>query len=266
MKNVLITGKNSFIGTTLEKLLLQEPDKFNVESLDMRGESWRMTNFSKYDVIVHVAAIVHNKEKPEMEVLYLKVNRDLPVDLAIIAKNSGVSQFIFMSSMAIYGEEGKLCEELIINRTTPVNPKNFYSISKFLAETELEKLNEIDFKVVILRPPMVYGINCPGNYSKLESIARKLPVFPMIENKRSMIHVDKLCQFIRTHIENRSEGIYFPQDENYHNTSQMVKDLAEKNGKSIYLSKLMGKIIKRFGKKAKILNKVFGNLVYEKDL
>jgi len=264
MKNILITGKNSYIGTSLENWLMREPDNYNLDTLDMKDESWKENDFSIYDVIFHVAAVVHQREKPEMEDLFFKVNRDLPIEVAKKAKFSGISQFIFMSTMAVYGEEGKLGQEVVISRNTPVNPKNYYGVSKVEAEVELNKLNDDIFKVVVLRPPMVYGANCPGNYAKLEKLAIKSLIFPLIDNKRSMVHIDKLCQLVKEYIDNENVGLYFPQDDEYVNTSKMVKQLAEKNGKSIHLSKTAGIVIKLIGKRFDLINKVFGNLVYEK--
>ncbi|PWW31273.1 UDP-glucose 4-epimerase [Cytobacillus oceanisediminis] len=264
MKSILITGKNSYIGTSLENCLMREPDKYKVSSVTLRDESWKEDDFSKYDVIFHVAAVVHQKEKPDMRESYFKVNRDLPIEVAKKAKQSGVSQFIFMSTMAVYGEEGKLGEEIVIKRNTPVNPKTFYGVSKVEAEEGLNKIINDKFKVVIIRPPMVYGPNCPGNYAKLEKLAIKLPVFPMIDNKRSMLHIDKLCHSVKEYIDSEVEGLYFPQDDEYVNTSLMVKKMANKSGKSIHLSETAGLVTKLIGKRINLINKVFGSLVYEK--
>ena len=264
MKKILITGKNSYIGTSVEKWLLKEPDKYHVETIDMKDDSWKEKDFSTFDVVFHVAAVVHQKEKPEFKELYNKVNKELPVEVAKKSKDANVSQFIFMSTMAVYGEEGKLGEEVVINVKTPINPKTLYSVSKVEAEKELDKLNNDSFRVVVLRPPMVYGPNCPGNYAKLEKLAIRTPVFPYIDNKRSVLHIDKLCQFIKEYIDKEARGLYFPQDDEYINTSIMVKELAVMNGKSIYLSKTYGFLIKLFGKRIKLINKVFGNLIYEK--
>ncbi|WP_182199802.1 NAD-dependent epimerase/dehydratase family protein [Paraliobacillus salinarum] len=264
MKKILITGKNSYVGTSFKKWLERYSEDYLIDSISLRDDSWREKDFSTYDVVFHVAAVVHQKEKPGMKELYFKVNRDLPIEIAKKAKEAGVSQFIFMSTMAVYGEEGKLGQEVVINRNTPVDPKTFYGISKVEAEAELNKLNDSSFRVVVLRPPMVYGPNCPGNYARLEKLAIKTPVFPLIDNKRSMLHIDKLCQSVKEYIDEVAEGLYFPQDDKYINTCLMVKELAKKNGKSIYLSKTVGVIIKLIFKRVNLINKVFGNLVYEK--
>lgn len=263
MKRILITGANSYIGVSLEKWLEQWSEEYTVESLDMMDRDWGKKDFSGFDVVFHVAAVVHKQEKPEMESIYTKVNKNLPIEVAKKAKQAGVKQFIFMSTMAIYGEEGKIGKELVITENTHPNPKTYYGKSKIEAERALQKLSDPNFKIVVLRPPMVYGPNCPGNYSRLEKIALKSPIFPMIENKRSMLHVNKLCEYVKSYVDFEDEGIYLPQDDEYVNTSLLVKKIAEQNGRRIYLSRFMGFIIKLFGKRISILNKVFGNLVYK---
>jgi len=264
MKKILITGVNSYIGTSLEKWLEKYSDKYYIDTLDMKDNEWKNRDFSKYDVVFHVAAVVHKREKPESKSLYLKVNRDLPVEVAKKAQETGVKQFIFMSTMAVYGEEGKIGKEVVITKDTKPNPKTYYGKSKIEAEYELNKLTNENFKIVELRPPMVYGPNCPGNYARLEKLALKSPIFPMIENKRSMLHIDKLCEYVREYIDEEVEGVFFPQDDEYVNTSLLVKRIAEQNGKTIYMSKSMGWMIKLIGKKVSFVNKVFGNLVYDR--
>lgn len=264
MKKILITGANSYIGTSFEKWLKQWPEEYKVDTVSMRDDAWKEKGFSEYDVVLHMAAVVHKKEKPEMESLYFKVNRNLPVEVAKKAREAGVRQFIFMSTMAVYGEEGKIGEELVITRNTKPNPKTYYGKSKLEAEYELNRLTNENFKVIVLRPPMVYGPNCPGNYSRLEKLALKSPVFPMIQNKRSMLHIYKLCEYVKEYIDNESQGVFFPQDNEYVNTSLLVKKIAQENGKKIYLSKSMGWIMKLIGKRINVVNKVFGNLIYGK--
>ena len=264
MKKILITGKNSYVGKSLERWLEKYSDKYSIDCISLRDDSWKEKDFSKYDVVFHVAAVVHKKEKPEMESLYFKVNRDLTVMLAKKAKLAGVKQFIFMSTMSVYGEEGKIGQEVVINRETSPNPKTYYGKSKIEAENQLKELVNETFKVIILRPPMIYGPNCPGNYMRLETLAKKIPVFPLIENKRSMLHVNKLSDVIKKIIDDEAKGLFLPQDDEYVNTSILVKNLAEQSGNRIFLSRFMGTIIKLVGKRIDLINKVFGNLVYEK--
>ncbi|RKD23103.1 hypothetical protein BEP19_12830 [Ammoniphilus oxalaticus] len=264
MKRILITGKNSYVGTNFQRWLENEPDKYMVESISVRDDAWKEKDFSKYDVVLHVAAMVHKKEQPEMERLYFEVNKELPLQIAIKAKKSGVKQFIFMSTMAVYGEEGKVDREVIITRGTLPNPKTFYGKSKLRAEYELKKISDESFKIAILRPPIIYGPNCPGNYSRLESLAKKVPIFPLIDNKRSMLHIKSLCKMLDELIEGKKEGLFLPQDDEYVNTSLLVKDLGKQRGRKIYLSRFVGWLIRLVGKNNNLVKKVFGNLVYER--
>lgn len=263
MKNLLITGKNSYIGTSLENWLMREPDKYKVDTIDMKDELWKEKDFSKYDVVFHVAGIAHVSSDPKMEELYYKVNRDITIETAEKAKAEGVRQFIFMSSIIVYGDSSSN-KRVIYNNTVPT-PSNFYGNSKFQAEEGIKYLESDDFKIVILRPPMIYGKGSKGNYLKLANMAKKIPIFPDINNERSMLHIDNLCEFIKAMIDYKETGIYFPQNKNYVKTSELVKTIADIHGKKIWMTRIFNPVLRlMFG--IRIVNKVFGNLVYEKSM
>ena len=256
MKKILITGKNSYIGTSLENWLMREPDKYKVDTIDMKDGSWKEKDFSSYDVVFHVAAVVHQKEQPEMKQLYFKVNRDLAYETAQKAKQDGAEQFIFLSSMSVYGIENG-----IIDKSTPLNPNSAYGKSKIEAEELINKLQDDAFIVATLRPPMVYGKECRGNYPRLAGLALKTPVFPKVENKRSMIYIDNLSEFVKQLIDNKSGGLFFPQNAEYVNTSEMVRLIAEAHGKRIVMTKLFNPLLRLLN--VSTVNKVFGDLVYD---
>ncbi|MFW6029417.1 MAG: NAD-dependent epimerase/dehydratase family protein [Halanaerobiales bacterium] len=266
MKKILITGANSFVGTSFEKWLKQWPDKYSVDTVDMIGDEWRDKDFSEYDVVFHVAGIAHVSSDPEMEELYYKVNRDLTIKTAQKAKDEGVKQFIFMSSIIVYGDSGKIGKKKVIDRDTVPKPSNFYGDSKLQAEEGIRKLRSDNFKVVILRPPMIYGKGSKGNYPKLAKAAKILPIFPDVDNQRSMIHIDNLCEFIKLMIDNEESGLFFPQNEEYVSTSELVKLIAEVNTKKTRLTGIFNPLLNILGSKIGIINKVFGNIVYEKSL
>ncbi|MGE6312915.1 NAD-dependent epimerase/dehydratase family protein [Bacillus cereus] len=263
---ILITGNTSYAGRSLEKWLSQWPDKYFIEYVSLRNEEWKDKDFSLYDVVFHVAAIVHQKEKPEMEELYYKVNRDLTIELANKAKSAGVKQFIFMSTLSVYGLVGTVGKEVMINKDTPCHPNSFYGKSKLEAEGMLERLQNKEFKVAILRVPMIYGPNCPGNYEQLRWITDKTPVFPRINNNRSMIFIDNLSEFIRLLIDNQDRGLFFPQNQEYINTSYLVTLIAREKHKNMYLSKLLSLGINLLAVRIKVINKVFGNLTIDSNL
>ena len=260
MKRVLITGKDSYIGTSVESWLIREPDKYSVETIDMRDGSWHTHDFSQYDVVFHVAGIAHVSSDPKLEDLYYKVNRDLTVQAAAKAKADGVKQFIFMSSIIVYGDSGT--KKTIITRDTVPNPSNFYGDSKLQAENGIKPMRSDSFNIAIIRPPMIYGKGSKGNYPRLSKLAQKTPIFPNFQNERSMLHIDNLCEFIRALIDNNEAGTFFPQNKEFVRTSDLVKTIAEVHGKKVHLTKLFNPFIRMlFG--VSIVNKVFGNQVYE---
>jgi UDP-glucose 4-epimerase len=263
MKNILITGKNSYIGTSLENWLMREPDKYKVDTVDMKDGSWKGKDFSQYDVVFHVAGIAHVSSDPKMEDLYYKVNRDLTIETAKKAKAEGVKQFIFMSSIIVYGDSSS--SKRVIDKNTVPTPSNFYGNSKLQAEEGIRGLESDEFKIVVLRPPMIYGKDSKGNYPKLANLAKKIPLFPDIDNERSMLHIDNLCEFIKVMIDHEESGLYFPQNKEYVKTSELVRAIAEVYGKKIWMISWMNWLIRMmFG--IGIVNKVFGNLVYEKSM
>jgi len=154
----------------------------------------------------------------------------------------------------------------VIDKNTILKPSNFYGDSKLQAEEGIKPLESDDFKIVILRPPMIYGKGSKGNYPKLAKVAQKLPIFPDIDNKRSMLYIDNLCEFIKLMIENEESGLFFPQNEEYVCTSEMVKMIAEAHGRKIKLTKIFNPLLRLMGLKIGIVNKAFGNLVYKQSL
>lgn len=259
MKRILITGKNSYVGNAFAEWVAKEPDKYQVDKISVRDDSWKKMDFSAYDVILHVAGIAHQKETKENEHLYYEVNRDLAIDVAEKAKKSKVKQFIFLSTMSVYG-----LETGVINDETPLKPKTHYGKSKLQAEKAIQSISDESFRVSIIRPPMIYGKGCPGNYQRLRKFALTVPIFPNIINKRSMIFVTNLSIFIQEIIKQNLTGIYCPQNKEYVNTSQLVKLIARHHDKNIKLIKWFNPIINLMG--LSIIDKVFGNLIYEKNM
>lgn len=262
MKKILITGANSYIGTSFEKYMSKWPGKYQIDTIDMKDKNWEEKYFSGYDVVFHVAAVVHRKEKRDIRHLYYEINRDLAVKVAKKSKAECVGQFIFLSTMSVYSG----CNEGIIEKNIVPKPNTMYGKSKLQAENKIRELDNNDFKVCILRPPMVYGKNSKGNYPKLAKLARKTCIFPDMENQRSMLYIENLCEFIRLMIDNKESGLYFPQNREYVCTSDMVKLIAKTYNKKMCLTSLFNIFIKILSKKVNLVNKVFGNFMYDKSL
>lgn len=262
-KRILITGKGSYVGTSFMNWVKQWPEQYEVEELSVRGEAWREHDFSKFNAVIHVAAVVHKKEDRESKQLYFNVNRDLAISIAKKAKHDGVTQFLFMSTMSVYGLEGDIGKDVIIDRDTQCNPKSYYAKSKLEAEQAILKMNTSTFNICIVRAPMIYGKDCPGNYMRLRKLAMTTPFFPEVNNKRSMIFIDNLSEFIRWLVNTDKEGVFFPQNKNFASTKELVCLISHTNKKKVYFSKLLFHPINLLGNKTNILRKLFGNLQYD---
>ncbi len=259
LKKILITGENSYIGQSfIEYVKVNDPEKFMVETISVRNTKWEIFNFSKYDVILHLAGIAHASTNPKHESLYYRINRDLTIQIARKAKEEKVRHFIFMSSILVYGDP----KDGTITKHTKPNPKNFYGKSKLEAEEALRKIEDSNFKVTILRAPMIYGPNSKGNYQKLSKFAKMTPIFPDYPNKRSMLFIGNLYLFLKVVIENEWNGIFHPQNNEFVKTSEMVKEIAKVFNHKIHTTTIFNPIIKLMTK-TDFFNKIFGDLYYE---
>ena len=265
MKRVLITGAGSYVGTHVMQRLQEEPEEFEAQELDVKGDAWKAFDFSGFDSVFHVAGIAHVSTDPSMESLYMQVNRDLTIDVAKHAKEAGVRQFIFMSSSIVYGDSSVDDRGPITLGTQP-NPANFYGRSKLEAEEGIKALISDGFSVAILRCPMIYGPGCKGNFPLLAKIARTLPFFPAFENRRSVLYVGNLAEFVAKLVECGKGGMYFPQNKEYMSTSQTVFELAKGQGKSIHLSRALAPFARIACRKVDAAKKAFGNLYYDMNI
>lgn len=270
MKRILIAGANSYIGTSFEKYINANcADDYTIDTIDMIDCGWREKSFAGYDSVFFVAGIAHSdsgKISQEKASLYYAINTDLTIETAKKAKADGVKQFIFMSSIIVYGESAPIGKTKIITHSTSVSPVNCYGDSKVQAEKGISLLNDELFKIVILRPPMIYGQDCKGNYPLLKKIAVKTSIFPYVKNERSVLYIENLCEFVRLMVEYEEQGIFFPQNAEYVNTSEFVKCIAAAYGKKVWLIKGFGWILQVMCHFFRPINKAFGSLSYDKRL
>lgn len=265
MVRILIAGKNSYIGNALEKWLKKNPDKYVVDKITLKDNDWQNKDLSQYKVIICLAAIVHRYKKRCNADTYNTVNCELIYKLACKAKTENVSQFIFMSTMGVYGEDGAVYKACEIDEGSCCKPNSAYEVSKFAAENALLSLQSVHFHLAIIRAPFIYGPGCPGNYLRVRRFALRFPVFPHYKNSRSMLFIENCSEFIRLLIDSMGHGIFFPQDRELMCTADMVKQIARQHGKQIYLCNGLQWIIYLFGW-LPIIKKVFGNLTYKKSL
>lgn len=258
MKRILITGINSYIGTSFESYLKQWPEQYQIDTVDMIDGSWREKSFAGYDTIFHVAGIAHRKETTKNAQLYYTVNYNLTLETAKKAKKEGVRQFIFLSSMSVYGMDTG-----IITRDTQPTPKTHYGKSKLQAENALVEMASREFKTTILRPPMVYGKDCKGNFQSIIKIIKRSPFFPACKNERSMIYIKNLCAFVKLMIDEGHQGLFFPQNERYVETQQMAQLIAKAMGKKLHISSLAGWFLCFVLPFLPVAKKAFGTLIYK---
>ena len=265
MKRILITGANSFVGTNIEKWLIREPEQFQVDTVDTMNEAWKKADFTKYDVVFHVAGIAHVNPKLEMAPLYYKVNRDLTIEIANWAKGHGVKQFIYMSSKIVYHASKSLKGDWVRKDTKP-DPNDFYGDSKLQAEKGLKGLQCNTFKVAIIRPPMIYGPGNKGNLPRLGWLAQKTPVFPAWHNKRSMLHVVNLAEFVKQITVREMSGTFFPQNAEYADTVEIVRLFAKEHGHKVWISRLFNPLVWLGAKFLPAIPKMFSDSYYVQEM
>lgn len=276
VKKVLITGAGSYIGESFSSYASTHYPSLSISAIDMMDGSWRKADFSSYDIVYHVAGIAHadvgNVDEATKE-KYYKVNTDLAVEVCKKAKDEGVKEFIFMSSMIVYGDSAPFGVKKVVDEHTVPYPANFYGDSKLQADVAVRDLADDGFKVIVLRPPMIYGKGSKGNYPTLAKLAKKLPVFPKIENERSMLHIDNLCEFLCQImlVEFKTPSVVLiPQNAEWTKTCEMVKEIGEVCGKRVRIVGILNPVVwigsKVLGKIGGLVNKAFGNSCYAQSM
>ena len=259
---VLVTG-HGFVARSFATWLARFGERYSCEFVSLRAPNWENADWRCYDAVLHTAGIAHVSLDPRMESEYMRVNRDLTLEAARKARDAGVKQFLFMSSAIVYGNSSPLGQDKLITAGTEPHPSNFYGRSKLEAEQGLAALAVPNFSVAVVRAPMIYGPGCKGNFPLLAKCARKLPVFPLVQNARSMIYINSLCEFLRLLIENRDSGTFWPQNAEYVNTSALVRQLAQAQGKKLHLTRLFNPALKILRRFTPLVDKAFGSMRYD---
>lgn len=272
-KKVLITGSGSYIGENFKKYAEKKYQCLAVDTVDMLDDSWRKKDFSEYDIVYHVAGLAHadvGNVDEETKEKYYKVNTDLAIEVCKKAKEDGVNEFIFMSSMIVYGESAPYRKKYVITKNTVPNPVNFYGDSKLQADVAVRQMATEKFKVIVIRPPMIYGKESKGNYPILAKLSKKMPVFPSVSNNRSMLYIENLCELLSKVMMinefKKTDVVLMPQNSEWTNTSDLVETISKVSGKKIITTKLLAPIVwicgKMPGKIGGLVNKAFGNFCY----
>ena len=268
MKKVLITGAGSYVGESVKRYIVAKmPDQFHIDAVDTMGDNWKKADYSQYDVVFHVAGIAHVNADPKMEPLYYKVNRDLTIEIARHAQDAGVKQFIFMSSQIVFHESQSLKTEILTVETKP-NPNGFYGDSKLQAENGLKALcaEGDEMKICILRPCMIYGPNAKGNFPRLAKLACKTPIFPAWHNKRSMLYIDNLAEFVLQAMECELEGTFYPQNRELADTVEIIRFFAKEAGHKVWFTKLFNPFVWLGSFVLQPINKMFATYYYDPEM
>ncbi len=297
MYRVLITGAGSYVGESVKKYIMSTSTEFEIESVDTMNDAWKQADFSKYDVVYHVAGIAHVNADPKMEALYYKVNRDLTVEIAKHAQECGVKQFIFMSSQIVFHESQSLKSE-VLTKETKENPNGFYGDSKLQAEKGLWELVSLredknnhgghgehgefadangktntdrfadanGMKICILRPCMIYGPNAKGNFPRLAKLATKVPVFPAWHNQRSMLYIDNLSEFVKQAILRQLEGTFYPQNRELADTVEIIRYFAKAAGHKVWITRLLNPFVWLGSFVLQPINKMFATYYYDPEM
>lgn len=255
MKRILITGKSSYLANQFRSFLSGN-ENYQIDLISVR-EGWKGSDFSSYDVVVHMAGLAHSSPKDDEKEKYYAINRDLAIEVARKAKQDGCAQFVFMSSVIVYGSHHTL-----ITKDTPLCPDNFYGDSKKQAEEGILVLQDENFCVSIIRPPMIYGPGSKGNYRLLSRFSCVTPFFPNVYNERSMLYVDNFCACLKGMIDTGAGGIFLPQNKEIVSTVQLVKEIAKVHHHPLVVLKGLNPFISLLRKKS-LFNKVFGSLVID---
>lgn len=265
MKKILITGAGSYVGESVRRYILSTSTDFQIDAVDTMGDNWKKADYSQYDVVYHVAGIAHVNADPKMEALYYKVNRDLTIEVARTAKAAGVKQFIFMSSQIVFHESQSLKTE-VLTAETKENPNGFYGDSKLQAELGIKPLEDENFKVCILRPCMIYGPNAKGNFPRLAKLACKTPIFPCWHNKRSMLYIDNLAEFVKQAVLRELSGTYYPQNRELADTVEIIRFFAKTAGHRIWISHLLNPFVWLGSFVLQPINKMFATYYYDPEM
>lgn len=257
---VLIIGKKSYIGKHIYEWLSRDSD-FAVDTISVRDDDWKMISYHDYDTIINVSGIAHVKIKRNLSALFYKVNTELAVNICKEAKKNKCVQYIYMSSMNVYGDTSQMIDSLM-----RPSPKNFYGDSKLQADIRIQQLGDEDFKVVSIRPPVVYGKECKGNFPKLVKLGQITPIFPDYSNVRSVLYIDNLCELVRLLIIDRYSGIVHPQNREKVSTTQMMKFISEKYGRHIWMTRIFNPAIRLLVNKVHLVNRMFADDHYSLEL
>ncbi|MDX9694820.1 MAG: NAD-dependent epimerase/dehydratase family protein [Bacteroidales bacterium] len=251
---VAVTGSSGFIGS----YFTTKNPEFLITEIDLLKNKIESVSFEGIDVVLHLAAIAHQKDNNEN--LYYTINRDLAYKTALRAKEHGVKQFLFMSTVKVYGESSETDNPF--DESSDCNPKDAYGKSKFEAEKLIQALENDNFRVAIIRSPLVYGPEVRANMLSLIKLVNRIPMLPFanVNNKRSLVYIGNMNHFIRLVILQRASGIFLPADNETLSIKELCSEIAKAIEKKVFFFSIPNwfvKIIRCY--RPSIYNKLFSS-------
>ncbi|WP_237708640.1 NAD-dependent epimerase/dehydratase family protein [Marinobacterium stanieri] len=247
IRNVVVTGANGFISLkvinvlenyyNLKKVVRNKKDCFTNDFFSIGNINsntiWDL--LKGQNVVIHTAASAHIPQDNSTNHLadFRTVNVDGTLNLARQAAEAGVKRFIFLSSIGVNGVSNQA--PFTVNDSP--NPSEPYAYSKWEAEQGLLQIAEqTDMEVVIIRPPLVYGPNAPGNFGRLVRWVEKGIPLPLgaVHNHRTLVGLDNLVDLIRVCIDHPAAAnqVILAGDDEDVSTTQILRGIAEGMGKS----------------------------------
>ena len=265
VKKVMLVGIGGYIGGKFTDYINKNYPDWQIDAVDSMNRKWADADFHGYDAVYNVSGLAHANARHGSEKLYYEVNGQLPIDVATKAKAEGVPVFVQMSSQIVYGDMSGLGEDKVITAEIVPSEPTVYGKSKMMAERGLVALVDNSFQVALVRPPLIYSEFARDNFPRLVNFAKKMPVFPKLKNRQSMVYVDNLCELVKLIIEHNQGGVYYPQQECYIETSKIVADIAEAVGNKMWQTRLFNPALRFLSKMPMFdfIHKAFGSIVYD---
>ena len=240
--SIVITGANGYIGRSLCEFLYNKGIFFKTVtrgsiqhqfhhgrniSCDFSQPFNLESELKDCRYLVHLASCVHNKIDFSEED-YRIVNIEATRMLAKQASIAKMQRFIFFSSAAVFGQESPIKKPYSVD--SACLPVTCYGKSKLAAEAEIKNIcNESNLSYSIIRPPMVYGKDAPGNWNRILKFLSYGPPMPLgsISNLRSFLFIGNLLSFVETIINsNKAEDkTFLVTDDNDISTTQLVNEI-----------------------------------------
>lgn len=261
MKNVIVTGEKGKLSCKVANWLKLKGG-FDVRQISLRGNDFENADFNGIECIIHIAGVTPQNAKSETD--YEEVNYSLTKRLADKAKQSGVKQFVFISSMAVYGAEQNICGlKGMVNRDTALLPTSEYGKSKLKAEKYLQTIQNADFLVSIIRVPSVFDKEKTEYIDQYKYLAEKLPVIPVAftMNYKSFINSDNLCELIYLIVKRIYSGVVCPDDGKF-SAFDICRFIYPNKPKS----KALGKLIELSMKNNSRIIDYYGAIYYSEEL